>query len=128
MYREDSFDFMATPQVDQPDAEQEIHQVTETFHIDILLRNDNAPKRLVDKIFNVVANEGRPLTTSDLLYEDPDVDFDNSLLVYKWRGVRNGELVRSDNHSVALTQFTQKELEAGVPYFQHRGANYGQGW
>ncbi len=62
-----------------------------TFDIKILLRNDNVPKRAVEKVLNVVANRGRVITTDDIMYMDPDVDFDSSELRYSLRDIPNGQ-------------------------------------
>ncbi len=63
-----------------------------TFDIKIQLRNDNVPKRVVEKPLNVVANRGRVITTADIMYMDPDVDFDSSDLRYVPGDIPNGQV------------------------------------
>ena len=63
-----------------------------TFDIKILLRNDNVPQRIVEKVLNVVANRGRVITTDDIMYNDPDVDFDSSELRYILEDLHNGQV------------------------------------
>ena len=63
-----------------------------TFDIKILLRNDNVPQRVVEKVLNVVANRGRVITTDDIMYNDPDVDFDSSELRYILEDLYNGQV------------------------------------
>ncbi len=124
---EDSFSFIATPMIDPPEfIVQEITEFSGTFEIKIVLRNDNPPLRMVDKEFNVVSNRGRVVTTDDLLFTDPDEDFDSAELLYTWRGIPNGQLVATANHSRLIEHFTQKELSKGNVYFRHHGANYGR--
>ena len=36
------------------------------------------------------------------------------------------QVVKADNHSWPVTEFYQKDLEAGRLYFQHRGPDYGR--
>ena len=69
-----------------------LNSFTGTFDIKILLRNDNVPKRVVEKVLNVVANRGRVITTEDIMYKDPDVDFDSSELRYIFENLQNGQV------------------------------------
>ena len=150
---EDSFTFMATPIIEQPDfLVQEIsefsgkfiisrclfsqkHQfctftlwlpfchfchasltklklfvcfLLGTFDIKILLRNDNVPKRVVEKVLNVVANRGRVITTEDIMYKDPDVDFDSSELRYILEDLHNGQV---PNHKVFSLKVNSTVIE-----------------
>ena len=125
---EDSFNFIATPMIQDPPEYivQEITEFTGTFDIKIQLRNDNSPMRLVDKVFNVVANRGRVVSSDDLSYYDPDKDYDSSKLLYEWRGIPNGELVLTANQSETVRHFTQRDLDEGKIMFKHKGPNYGR--
>ena len=123
----DHFDFTAIPIIKQSDLiVQEISEFTGTFDVQITLKNDNPPRRIVEKTFNVVANRGRMITLDDIKYMDPDVDFDSDMLQYTRRRIPNGEMVQTDNHTIPIFQFTQKELANGKVYFQHSGSNYGR--
>ena len=125
---EDHFNFMSIPLIDSPElAMEEITEITGTFDVQILLQNDNAPVRVIQKVINVVTNQGRVLSPLDLLYADPDTDFDSSQLQYKWNGVANGMLVHADNHTATLKNFSQRDLMDGHVYFKHHGMNMAQG-
>lgn len=122
---EDVFSFVTTPIIDQPKlAILEITELSGTFDIKIVLKNDNAPKREVEKVFNVVANRGRIITPSDIWYTDPDVNYDSMRLEYEWFNVTNGEIVLADNRSVSVRRFTQKDIAEGRLYFRHHGEHY----
>ncbi|XP_069483369.1 chondroitin sulfate proteoglycan 4-like [Ambystoma mexicanum] len=96
------------------------------FNISIELKNDEKPIRLVDKVFHVVKNGQRLLTTEDLCYHDPDIDFDDGLLLYTRRGIPNGDLVLVNDTAHKLYQFSQGDLEQRKVLFIHRGADYGR--
>ena len=105
----DMFSFSATPILEQTSMIQELSEFSGTFEIHIMLKNDNPPKRAVNRVFNVVANRGRLITLDDLKYVDPDIEFDNSELKYQWHhkdpNQPNGEIVRASNHSIVLQTF-----------------------
>ncbi|KAI0239538.1 Chondroitin sulfate proteoglycan 4 [Lamellibrachia satsuma] len=122
---DDLFSFTVTPIIHHSDRiVQEISEFTGSFEIKIVLRNDNPPKRVVKKVFHVVANRGRVITTDDIKYEDPDVDFNSSKLLYTRRAVPNGDFVKADNHSLPVYQFLQQDLADGKIYFKHSGPAY----
>ena len=122
---EDLFSFVTTPIIEQPKlAVLEITELSGTFDIKIVLKNDNAPKREVERVFNVVANRGRIITPSDIWYMDPDVNYDSMRLEYEWFNVTNGEIVLADNRSVSVRRFSQRDIAGGRLYFRHRGAHY----
>jgi len=77
-------------------------EVTGTFDVRIALRNDNAPRRAVDRPLYVVDGGGRLLGVDDVAFTDPDVDFDSARLEYEWRDIDSvGQLVLADNRQVA---------------------------
>lgn len=119
---EDFFGFTALFERSVPEA----REVSGNFNVRILLRNDNEPRRVVNRTFFVVANRGRVITLDDMQYVDPDVDFDSSNLMYEWRDIPNGYLVlRETNHkSFTVGKFQQKDIADGLLYFKHNGANY----
>ena len=126
---EDSFKFIATPVLrNSGHLIQEISEFSGTFEIKILLRNDNVPQRVVEKVFQVVTNSGRVITPDDIFFIDPDVDFDSSQLVYSCqpRKIPNGKIVQTRNHSTIVSQFIQADLEEGNLYFKHEGPAYGK--
>ena len=94
------------------------------FDIAIVLRNDNAPRRVTHSTMTVVENRGRLLTTDDLLYDDSDVNFDSERLVYTWNHIANGDIVAAFDRTTIVRRFTQKNITSGELYFRHHGAAY----
>lgn len=82
-----------------------------TFHIAVLLVNDQRPVRVVDKVFHVARDGQRLLGLDDLRYHDDDSDFEDGWLVYTRRGIPMGELVLANDSSHKLYEFTQQDLE-----------------
>ena len=120
----DGFRFVAVPDSSERRPDGDLVSFRATFDIAIALRNDNPPVRVVTRVFDVVANGGRRMTTDDICYVDPDIDFDSSTLIYSRRDIANGQIVRTSNHSVPIYKFTQADLAAGRVYFQQRGPAY----
>lgn len=119
----DAFRFVV-PVVRRESDDDEVRWFVSQFDIAIVLRNDNAPRRVAQSPLIVVENRGRVLTTNDLLYEDPDVNFDSQRLVYTWRHIANGDIVAAFDRATVVRQFTQKNLTSGELYFRHRGAAF----
>ena len=117
----DSFNFVV-PVVNRQSDDDGVGWLVSQFDIAIVLRNDNAPRRVTQSMINVVENHGRVLTTQDLLYEDPDVNFDSERLVYTWRHIANGDIVATSDKTTVVHRFTQKNLTSGQLYFRHHGA------
>ena len=119
----DSFRFVV-PVVSRKNDDNDVGWFVSQFDISIVLRNDNAPRRVARAALNVVENRGRVLTTEDLLYDDPDVNFDSERLVYTWRHIENGDIVAASDRTTVIHRFTQKNVTSGELYFRHRGAAY----
>ncbi|KAK5639651.1 hypothetical protein RI129_012143 [Pyrocoelia pectoralis] len=102
-------------------------QYSEVFNIEIMLKNDNSPYRVVDKVFEVVVNGQRLLTGNDLKYADADFETSPSNIIYTYRELPNGELYNLKNVSVKITEFSQKDLDDCVLLFKHNGPKYGKG-
>ena len=118
----DFFTFVAIPLVvNKNKLSVKSKQYSGTFHIKITMRNDHYPKRLVDKVFHIVANQDRVMSLKDLAFEDPDTDFDAMNLMYSQSGVPNGEFIFTQNKSVAY-QFKQRDIAEGHISFRHRGS------
>lgn len=96
------------------------------FYISVQLKNDEKPVRIIDKIFDVVRNGQRLLTSADLCYHDPDSDFDDGQLLYSRRGISNGDLVLTNDTLHRLYQFKQVDLEQKQVLFIHHGADFGR--
>ncbi|KAG0433423.1 hypothetical protein HPB47_019957 [Ixodes persulcatus] len=90
-----------------------------TFKVSVSMRNDNPPVRVVDRVFQVVADSERPLTSQDLKYED--VDSPPSEIQYTRRDIPNGALFHADNMGAQVYHFSQADLDAGKIVFRHSG-------
>uniref|UniRef100_A0A7M4G1W0 Chondroitin sulfate proteoglycan 4-like n=1 Tax=Crocodylus porosus TaxID=8502 RepID=A0A7M4G1W0_CROPO len=108
------------------DSDTEHLSVEIRFNISVMLKNDEKPVRVVDKVFHVVNNGQRLLTLADLCYHDPDSDFDDGQLLYTRRGIPNGDLVLVNDTTYKLYQFKQEDLEQKQVLFRHKGASYGR--
>ncbi|XP_019373808.1 PREDICTED: chondroitin sulfate proteoglycan 4-like [Gavialis gangeticus] len=108
------------------DSDTEHLSVEIRFNISVVLKNDEKPVRVVDKVFHVVNNGQRLLTLADLCYHDPDSDFDDGQLLYTRRGIPNGDLVLVNDTTYRLYQFKQEDLEQKQVLFRHKGASYGR--
>ena len=60
--------------------------------------NDNLPRRVVDKVFHVVTNGQRIITSHDLWYHDDDVTDDDADLTVLRHGVINGEIYNATSN------------------------------
>lgn len=122
----DSFSFTAVPIFDtEASIPEEIQELSGTFHITVAMRNDNAPERVIDKVFYVVSNGRRKITLSDLAFTDKDMHFNVSGLQYRRQAIPNGEILRVDS-GTPVYQFTQKDLQDETLVFQHRGDSFGR--
>ncbi|CAG5131817.1 unnamed protein product, partial [Candidula unifasciata] len=123
--KEDSFAFTAAPIMD--DSEDsilgEIQEYSGTFHISMKMRNDNPPVRAFTKVFQIATGQVKHLTIKDLAFQDPDIDFDDSLLVYQRQPIANGEILSATTEE-PVYNFTQEDLINGALLFQHRGDSY----
>ncbi|KAF0034127.1 hypothetical protein F2P81_014193 [Scophthalmus maximus] len=106
--------------------EDEIGSKEGTFNISIHLVNDQKPVRVIDKVFNVVRDGQRLLTSEDLRYRDADSDYDDGLLTYTRRGIPMGDLVLVNDTTHRLFQFRQKDLEEKRVLFIHKGVSAGR--
>ncbi|XP_052121677.1 chondroitin sulfate proteoglycan 4 isoform X2 [Frankliniella occidentalis] len=116
----DAFHFVAMS------SEAEDFMYAGTLHIDVVLKNDNAPVRAVDRVFRVVTGGERLLTGRHLKYTDADLDASPEKITYRRRDIPNGGLYRASQPGVAVTEFTQKDLDDGRLLFRHHGAERGR--
>uniref|UniRef100_A0A3Q3S5Q7 Si:dkey-193c22.2 n=1 Tax=Mastacembelus armatus TaxID=205130 RepID=A0A3Q3S5Q7_9TELE len=107
-------------------AEDEIGSKEGMFNISIQLVNDQKPVRVIDKVFYIVRNGQRLLTSEDLCYHDADSDYDDSQLIYTRRGIPMGDLVLVNDTTHRLFQFRQKDLEEKRVLFIHKGVSTGR--
>lgn len=106
--------------------EDEVGSKEGTFNISIQLLNDQKPIRIIDKVFHVVRDGQKLLTTEDLCYHDADSDFDDGQLIYTRRGIPMGDLVLVNDTAHRLFQFQQKDLEERRVLFIHKGVSTGR--
>ncbi|XP_069138119.1 chondroitin sulfate proteoglycan 4-like [Argopecten irradians] len=120
----DSFTFTALPIIKNLNQlPTQVNEISDTLEINIMMRNDNPPVRLVDKVLGVVTNQEKVITLDDLAFTDPDIDYDTDQLMYTRRGIENGEIVYTTNKTKTY-QFTQKDIKDGLITFQHSGKPY----
>lgn len=123
----DSFSFTAVPEIPKSSsAPSNIPEFTGTFEIQMLMRNDNPPERLVNKVFKVVRNGERLITLDDIAFSDPDVDYDTRGLLYTRRTISNGKIVNSRNEYEQIYEFTQNDIKDGNVLFIHSGEDVGR--
>lgn len=125
---QDEFSFIASTSEEFKSsiAEDEIGTKEGTFNISIQLVNDQKPIRVIDKVFHVVRNGQRLLTSEDLCYHDADSDFSDGQLVYTRRGIPMGDLVLVNDTSHRLFQFHQRDLDEKRVLFIHKGVSTGR--
>lgn len=116
----DSFTFTAVPDIQRTSLMQNIPEFSGTFEITMLMRNDNPPERLIDKVFKVVRNGEKLITIDDLAFTDPDIDYDTKELQYSRRGIRNGEIIHAETKT-RVSQFKQKDIINREIMFKHEG-------
>ena len=122
----DSFTFMAVPLKDRLlPSQSEIPEFTGTFEIHMLMRNDNPPVRLVDKVFKVVREKEKMITLEDLSFTDPDIDYDTNELEYTRRGIGNGDIIHAINKT-KLYEFKQQDIIDKKVMFKHHGDEHGR--
>ncbi|XP_068618390.1 chondroitin sulfate proteoglycan 4 [Battus philenor] len=122
--RHDSFHFMALS------PEPEDFQYVGVFHIDIILKNDNSPVRVNEKVFHIVHGGARLITARDLSYTDADLDTRPSDIIYTvqryTKDPPNGGIFRADNPSEQIAQFSQDDINKNLVLFKHDGKEYGR--
>ncbi|KAM4734316.1 chondroitin sulfate proteoglycan 4 [Anableps anableps] len=114
----DEFHFSATQQdSDSP------KMVTGIFKIQIQFKNEHAPVRIVDKVFNVVRHGQRLLTTDVIQFKDDDSNFNDTQIVYAREGILSGNIMSASNPSQPVFRFTQADLRDKNILFVHHGAD-----
>lgn len=97
--------------------------VSGVFKITIQSKNEHAPVRVVDKIFNVARHGQRLLTTDVIQFKDDDSGFNDTQIVYAREGILSGNIVSTSNPSLPLFRFTQADLRDKNVLFIHHGAD-----
>ncbi|XP_044135791.1 chondroitin sulfate proteoglycan 4 [Bufo gargarizans] len=105
------------------DKEEEV--VRDVFRVSIQPVNDNAPKQIVHKIFNVVRDGQKLLTTNDIAFLDTDSGTTDSQIVLVRYGVSFGRIVFVDDPSLVVMRFTQDDIRRHRILFIHSGPDQG---
>ncbi|XP_056243271.1 chondroitin sulfate proteoglycan 4 isoform X2 [Seriola aureovittata] len=117
----DEFHFSAFDQGAESSDIQET--VSGVFRVTIQSKNEHAPVRVVDKVFNVVRHGQRLLTTDVIQFNDDDSGFNDTQIVYAREGILSGNIVSKLNPSMPLFRFTQADLRDKNILFIHHGAD-----
>uniref|UniRef100_A0A3Q1JHZ1 Laminin G domain-containing protein n=1 Tax=Anabas testudineus TaxID=64144 RepID=A0A3Q1JHZ1_ANATE len=97
--------------------------ISGVFRISIQSKNEHAPVRVADKVFNVVRHGQRLLTTDVIKFRDDDSDFNDTQIVYAREGILSGNIVLASNPTQPLFRFTQADLQDKKVLFIHHGAD-----
>ncbi|XP_070763926.1 chondroitin sulfate proteoglycan 4 [Enoplosus armatus] len=117
----DEFHFSAFDQGAESSDNQEA--VSGVFRISIQSKNEHAPVRVVDRVFNVVRHGQRLLTNDVIQFKDDDSGFNDTQIVYAREGILSGNIVSTSNPSQPLFRFTQADLRDKNILFIHHGAD-----
>nr|XP_046250052.1 chondroitin sulfate proteoglycan 4 [Scatophagus argus] len=117
----DEFHFSTLDQSAQSSDNQKA--LDAVFRISIQSKNEHAPIRVVDKVFNVVRHGQRLLTTDVIQFRDDDSGFNDTQIVYAREGILSGNIVSKSNPSQPLFRFTQADLRDKNILFVHHGAD-----
>ncbi|XP_017888198.1 chondroitin sulfate proteoglycan 4 isoform X2 [Ceratina calcarata] len=96
------------------------------FRVEVTMKNDNAPERVVNKVFHVVSEGERLLTNKDLAYIDKDIDTKPSELIYTRRDIQKNGIYRVTDLSTQINEFSQQDIDDGQILFKHQGEDHGK--
>ncbi|XP_077326015.1 chondroitin sulfate proteoglycan 4 [Lithobates pipiens] len=129
---EDDIPFVASRQQDgsasDTSGEEEFEDqevMRGVFRVSIQPVNDNPPYQIVQKVFTVVRDGQKLLTTNDIAFLDPDSGSTDSQIVLVRYGVPFGRIVFVDNPSLVVVRFTQEDLRKHRILFIHSGPDQG---
>ncbi|XP_018410136.1 PREDICTED: chondroitin sulfate proteoglycan 4 [Nanorana parkeri] len=129
---EDDIPFVASRQPDgsasdtSGEEEYEDQEVVRgVFRMSIQPVNDNPPLQIVQKVFTVVRDGQKLLTTNDIAFLDPDSGSTDAQIVLVRYGVPFGRIVFVDNPSLVVVRFTQEDLRRHRILFIHSGPDQG---
>ncbi|XP_073435589.1 chondroitin sulfate proteoglycan 4 [Dendrobates tinctorius] len=105
--------------------EKEEEVVRDVFRVSIQPVNDNAPKQIVHKVFNVIRDGQKLLTTNDIAFLDTDSGTSDSQIVLVRHGVSFGRIVIVDDPSFVVMRFTQDDIRRHRILFVHSGPDQG---
>lgn len=118
--REDSFQYVAIA------SDSVDFMYVGLIRVEVTMKNDNAPERIVNKVFHVVSRGERLLTSKDLAYADKDVETKASELIYTRRDTQKHRLYRVSNPTVQIHEFSQQDIDDGQILFKHQGEDNGK--
>ncbi|XP_043510308.1 chondroitin sulfate proteoglycan 4 [Frieseomelitta varia] len=118
--REDSFQYVAIAS----DAVDFMY--VGLFRVEVTMKNDNAPERVVHKVFHVVSKGERLLTNKDLAYIDKDIDTKPSDLIYTRRDTQKNGIYRVTNPTSQIHEFSQQDIDDNQILFKHQGEDHGK--
>ncbi|OCT89427.1 hypothetical protein XELAEV_18018048mg [Xenopus laevis] len=104
-------------------VEEEV--VRGVFRVSIQPVNNNPPFQIVHKIFHVVRDGQRLLTTNDIAFSDPDSGSTDAQIVLVRHGVPFGKIVFVDDPSLLVFRFTQEDLRRHRILYVHSGPDQG---
>ncbi|XP_053320781.1 chondroitin sulfate proteoglycan 4 [Spea bombifrons] len=110
---------------EEEDDEEEEEVMRGVFRVSIQLVNDNPPVQLVRKVFHVVRDGQKLLTTNDIAFSDPDLGTTDAQLVLVRYGVPFGKIVLVDDPSLLVFRFTQDDLRMHRILYIHNGPDQG---
>ncbi|CAM4635028.1 unnamed protein product [Caretta caretta] len=122
---EDDIPFVAIKQ-GEGSADSDAEEVRGVFRVSIQPVNDHPPVQVVSKVFNVVRNGQRLLTTNDIAFTDQDSGFSDTQLVLVRKDILFGSIISIDDRSRQVYRFTQDDLRKKKILFVHSGAD--RGW
>ena len=97
-----------------------------TFIIEVVMKNDNPPIRVIDKVFEVVIDGQKRLTANDIKYIDADMDSTPSDIKYSKTYIPNGNLYFVDEPTKVVEAFTQEDINKEKILFRHKGDEFGR--
>uniref|UniRef100_A0A8D2LRD2 Chondroitin sulfate proteoglycan 4 n=2 Tax=Varanus komodoensis TaxID=61221 RepID=A0A8D2LRD2_VARKO len=122
---EDDIPFVAIKQ-DEGSSDLEPEDVRGVFRVSIQPENNHAPVQVGNKVFNVVRNGQRLMTTDDIAFIDEDSGFSDTQLVFVRKDILFGSIIAADDRSRQVYRFTQDDLRKKRILFVHSGAD--RGW
>ncbi|KAJ7311243.1 hypothetical protein JRQ81_006857 [Phrynocephalus forsythii] len=122
---EDDLPFVAVKQ-DEGSSDMDAEDVRGVFRVSIQPVNDHSPVQVVNKVFNVVRNGQRLMTTDDIAFVDEDSGFSDTQLVFVRKDILFGGIIAVDDKSRQVYRFTQDDLRKKKILFVHSGAD--RGW
>ncbi|XP_053573318.1 chondroitin sulfate proteoglycan 4 [Bombina bombina] len=107
------------------EEEEDEEVVRGVFRVSIQPVNDNPPLQVVQKVFHVVRDGHKLLTTNDIAFSDSDSGSTDAQLVLVRYEVPFGRIVFVDDPSLQVFRFTQEDLRMHRVLYVHNGPDQG---